>query len=390
LSIDIELGASPADWKGASEASGRFPAKPGVFALFDAHDRTITIFTTANLRRAIAARLEPPAKVAPLSKTVDYRELTHRIRACTVGSAFEADWAYLQLARKLLPQSYRAMLDRWQAWFIHCDPTQQHPQWVKTAHPNRMDAGTSLGPFPDKHAAARYMDMLQDAFDLCRYHHILVQAPHAAACAYKEMGRCPAPCDGSISLDEYRARFGDSIAFGSTPIATWRADIEQKMNAASAALDFENAARLQRMLHATKPATRAELAHVNRLEEFRYIALAPAERKNWLRAFVISGGWIEPVLDLPIESSKESFEAFAQCLGERASQIQPCFSETCMENVGLVCWHLFGPRAAKPRLEFLRLDQLTGSALRSAANKLIRRSRDDEQAQVADQGIGDM
>ena len=38
--------------------------------------------------------------------------------------------------------------------------------------------------------------------DLCRKHDILVQAPTGQACVYHEMGRCPAPCDGSMTLEE--------------------------------------------------------------------------------------------------------------------------------------------------------------------------------------------
>ena len=393
LTIEIELGDSPNDSSAVAGAAARMPSKPGAFVLHSADDQTISIFTTANLRRAIAARLEPPSLDAPPSKSVNYRELTRRVRACTVGSAFEADWAYLQLARKLLPNSYRAMLDRWQAWFIHCDPNAQHPQWIKTVHPNRTEKGIALGPFPDKHAAARYMELLQDAFDLCRYHHILVQAPHATACAYKEMGRCPAPCDGSISLDQYRQQIDASIEFGSTPIETWREQIEHRMQSASAALDFEGAQRCQRMLNATKPAMRAEFANVNRMEHFKFIALAPADRTGgkWIRAFLVAGGWIEPLLDTSIDSSKSDFEEFARSLIEHSLHVAPCFSEQGMENIGLTCWHLFRPRAAKPRIEFLRLhEHLDGRALQSAARKLSRKSQDGELSQVADQNFGEL
>jgi hypothetical protein len=393
LTLDIEPSQSPGESSAARSIAAKFPAKPGVFSFHDANDQTITIFTTANLRRAIDIRLQPPPGDARVTRSVSYRELTHRIRACTVGSVFEADWAYLQLARKLLPNSYRAMLDRWQAWFIHCDPAAVHPQWMKTAHPNRIPGGVALGPFPDKHAAARYMDLMQDAFDLCRYHHILVQAPHAAACAYKEMGRCPAPCDGTVTLDQYRQQIEDSIAFGSTPIAHWREAIEQRMQIASSALDFENAQRLQRMLNATEPATRAEFAHINRLEHFRFIALAPVERsgKNWIRAFIIAGGWIEPVFDLKVDGSKLDFEDAARCLLERIETITSCFTESGLENIGLVCWHLFRPRTARPRIEFIRCTaQLSGSQLQSATRKLTRKSQEPGQSEITDQGFGEV
>src|SRR3712207_7312326 len=35
-------------------------------------------------------------------------------------------------------------------------------------------------------------------------------APNAAACAYKEMGKCAAPCDGSSSMEQYRQSVGSS------------------------------------------------------------------------------------------------------------------------------------------------------------------------------------
>src|SRR6185295_16204268 len=66
--------------------------------------------------------------------------------------------------------------------------------------------GVFIGPIADKDTAGRLIERTIDAFDLCRYHHLLVQAPRATACAYKEMGRCPAPCDGSETMAGFRAR----------------------------------------------------------------------------------------------------------------------------------------------------------------------------------------
>ena len=86
------------------------------------------------------------------------------------------------------------------AWFVHVDPDANFPRYVKTTD-LAARTGVYLGPLEDKHAAARLIQLAEDAFDLCRYYNILVESPHAKACAYKEMGKCPAPCDGSISMD---------------------------------------------------------------------------------------------------------------------------------------------------------------------------------------------
>ena len=156
-----------------------------------------------------------------------------------MGSSFEADWAYLQIARELLPHAYGALLDKWRGWWVHCNPDAPFPRWVKTARPYAAPmgrAGTYLGPVHDKHAAQRYIESIENAFDLCRYHHILVQSPAATACAYKELGRCPAPCDGSISMDAYRDLVREAVECGATGVDERCAQFEREMEAASADL----------------------------------------------------------------------------------------------------------------------------------------------------------
>jgi len=74
---------------------------------------------------------------------------------------------------------------------------QVHPPPAFTA--NEPDAPPDGTFWP-----AGLIEIAEDAFDLCRYYNVLVEAPGARACAYKEMGKCPAPCDGSISMEQYR------------------------------------------------------------------------------------------------------------------------------------------------------------------------------------------
>src|SRR5205807_1860255 len=90
------------------------------------------------------------------------------------------------------------------AWFVHVNPDANFPRYTKTIDLTTK-TGVLIGPVEDKHAAARLIQLAEDSFDLCRYYNILVESPNARACAYKEMGKCPAPCDGSITMDQYRA-----------------------------------------------------------------------------------------------------------------------------------------------------------------------------------------
>jgi excinuclease UvrABC nuclease subunit len=330
----------------------QLPSKPGVYCLQDEEHRTLLLAATANLRRAVAAKLDPNTDHPASRRQLRLHDVVHHGRIATVGSAFEADWAYLQWARFLLPQSYRGLLDRWQAWFIHCDPTAEHPQLVKTAHPQVNQPGVHLGPFPDKHAAGRYMELLQDAFDLCRYHHILVQSPHARACAYKEMGRCPAPCDGTVTLDSFRQQYQQAIEFAMTSLVEWRRKIEMQMEASSQALEFEQAQRFRNLLERTEPAAKRDYAQVNRIERFEFIALMPSEKAGRGRAFLIRRGWVAPIFDFNAQVSADSLaDSLAQHISSSTSCAQ--FTPAALENIGMVCWHLFRPRKTS-RGSFLR------------------------------------
>ena len=373
LTLSVEVSS---DAQANEAALVALPAKPGVLIIEDESGSTLSLLQTADLRRAARSRLGPveaEQQGTRRSRRVELRSIAKRVVATTVGSTFEADWATLQLARIRLPHSYKSMLDRWQAWFLHCNPDDQFPQWVKTSDP-ASTSGVHIGPIGDKHAAARFREMLEDAFDLCRFHHILVQAPHGTACVYKEMGRCPAPCDGTVSMQHYHQQIRSSIEFGRQP-ADSRASWEASMRERSAAMDFEGAGRCKTLLERTAMSERNEFAQVRDFDAFRFIAVLPGELEESVRLFAIVGGWIEPILDHS-EQSEPGLLADALRSMRDKSPHSPGRSENEIENIGLVCRHLLLPRAQakRRRAEFLRWNEHdpTPAAISKAIARVLR------------------
>ncbi len=354
------------------------PAKAGVFLLEDETGATLALTITADVRRAVRTRLTEPNP----RRSVD-PHMVRVIRAITVGSAFEAEWVYLQLARERLPHSYRGMLDRWRGWFVHGHPNARFPRWVKTSNPGSPPTGRKgvyLGPFPDKHAAQRFMELLDNAFDLCRYHHLLIEAPNATACVYKEMGKCPAPCDGSVSMESYRAQVSDAVRFASTPIEEYRHALEQRMGEAGAATDFEAAQSIRRQLERTAGAAKPEFRFVDRLERFLFLAVLPSEKADWARLILINGGRIEPIADAPIDAGAAALEEIITVIEGRIESTPFELNAAAVENIGLVCQHLFrGRTKRKAAATFLSLRvQLTAADLRKTLRQLARQSKPNE------------
>src|SRR4051812_35716476 len=199
LPSDIFPGRADFDPAGSFEAFLKLaPARWVVYLLADADDQPVQLLCVKNLRYSLKRRLGGAEQVGP-TKRVNYRDLIRRVYWRRVDSDLEADSVYLEVARALFPQTYQGMTGFRPAWFIHADAEAKFPNWTKTIDLTTT-GGQFVGPVEDKHSAGKLIEEIVDWFDLCRYYNILCDSPKGLPCAYKEMGKCPAPCDGSISM----------------------------------------------------------------------------------------------------------------------------------------------------------------------------------------------
>ena len=179
------------------------------------------------------------------------------------------------------------MLANWSPWYISIDPAARFPRWLAIDQPDAALLGTTFGPIATKASAQKLVETLEDAFDLCRYHHILIQAPHGQACAYKQMGKCPAPCDGSISLDQYHQQIDQSLAALRHPDPA--AEYEPRMREAAAALQYEVAGRIKARMQQLASLRSAGTS----LDQFRFIALCRGSKAKAYKLMLLTLGHIE-------------------------------------------------------------------------------------------------
>jgi hypothetical protein len=333
-----------------------------------------------NLRASLKRRLGGGELIGPTRK-VDYRELVRRVYWRRVDSAFEADAVYLEAARQIFPRTYRGMLGFDPAWFVHVNPATAFPRYVKTIDLSRQ--GVLIGPIEDKHAAARFVQLVEDAFDLCRYYNVLVEAPRGRACAYKEMGKCPAPCDGSISVEQYREMIRWSTATVVSP-AGFVDEHTRRMAAAAAELNFESAAKIKQYLAQILQFGKGSFRFARRLEDFRYLALQQGPRVGTAKLFLITPGNIEEVGGL-IAAPIRATDLLRDIL-DRDAETSDDVGEQGAERVGVVADHLF--RARRVSGLFVPLDQLEDRSLGKAYRELQKqRAPDEPQEADGDEGV---
>ena len=72
----------------------------------------------------------------------------------------------------------------------------------------RDDAGTYLGPLPDRRSAVQVVDALHDVAPLRQCAERIGPRTHRPACLLAEIGRCLSPCDGAADSDAYHQVVG--------------------------------------------------------------------------------------------------------------------------------------------------------------------------------------
>lgn len=333
------------------------PTRWGVLLLSDAEDRPIQILTFRNLRQSVKRRLtETPA--GELSKRVDYRSMVRRVRWRRVDSPFEADLIYLAWVSRHFPASADELLPNRPAWFVHVNPADPFPRYTRTT--DLTAPGIYLGPIEGKEHAAALIEKLEGAFDLCRYHHILVESPRGRACPYKDMRRCPAPCDGSITLDAYRHMVALSLKVVLDPADEIRAQ-ELRMRSAAAELRFELAGRIKQHIAELSLFGKGPYRHARRLDEFAYLILQRGSAPGSAKLFLATSTGITELAALlrePTDPGALIGLALQNASVSEASPPEPQRSRL----LGIVAHHLFttGKKAAGI---FIPLSELTEAAL---------------------------
>ena len=366
--------APPAETAGVASDEHQ-PAKPGkppdplpgtggIYLLTDGEDRIIQLASAGNLRRAIQMRLagqadgQTQAPGVPLRRRADLSQIVRKIRWRTAYSAFEISLEYYRLARVLLPDAYLKQLAFGPAWFVHADAASAIPRFL-AGKILRSPPGVDLGPFFTHAEATRFVQVIEDGFDLCRYYQILEQAPRGKACAYFAMGRCPGPCDGSIPMSRYQETIADALAFATGDREAAYGRYEAAMREAAGRQAYEEAGRIKQRMERLREIEHKAFARVGPIERFNWLIVQRGGGTTKVKPFFVRAGVITPgeaVALKQLDTAAEKWsEAIATGGGASMPTAVPPDRQQLSEQIWLVS-HFLGKR--DPRGLFLKADQL--------------------------------
>ncbi len=231
------------------------PEKPGCYLYRDRAGTIIYVGKAVNLRRRVQSYFRAstlrhaPPKLRSLVHHVEDLELR------VVRTEAEALLTESHLIKTYRPRFNILLRDDKRYLSLKADPARPFPRIV-ACRIVRDDGARYFGPFPSATVVRAALDFTEKRYGLRRCAALNPCPDDHTHCLADVIRFCTAPCLGRIPEADYRARFDEACAFlrGERPDVI--EEVRQQMLQASAAQDFEKAARLRDTWLALKELTR--------------------------------------------------------------------------------------------------------------------------------------
>ena len=281
------------------------PAVPAVFLLRGDDPATEPyVSKTANLRRRLQRLLGAPAEH---SKRLSLRERVRWIEYTPTGSDFESGFLLYRLLRTTFPKTYSNRLRLRFAPLVKLHLDNEFPRASVTTRLGRLGGGNVYyGPFASRSAAEKFASDSLDFFKMRRCVDDLHPDAQFPGCIYSEMKMCLAPCFKGCSDEEYRAEVSRVQAYLDTEGESLVREIAAQRDAASANLDFENAAALHARLEKLKPVLSQRPEIVHRIDRLAGVMVQKSASPESVNLFRIEAGMISGPVTFPIQSSEHT------------------------------------------------------------------------------------
>jgi excinuclease ABC subunit C len=243
----------------AAELLRSLPNRPGVYRMFDAAGGALYVGKARDLRKRVSNYFQKSAHETRIATMVAQ---VARVETTVTRSEGEALLLENNLIKALEPR-YNILFRDDKSYPYICITGETFAQL--RFHRGTLDRDNRyFGPFPGAGAVREGIALLQKVFQL-RVCENSVFANRSRPCMLYQIQRCTAPCVGHIKEADYRSDVESAELFlqGKTDVVL--AQLQQQMDAASAALEFERAARV-----------RDKITRINQLQSRQFVESATA------------------------------------------------------------------------------------------------------------------
>ncbi|AZH78860.1 MULTISPECIES: excinuclease ABC subunit UvrC [Microbacterium] len=279
---------------------GEIPTDPGVYRFRDAAGRVLYVGKAKNLRQRLSNYFAP------------LRTLHERTRRM-VTTAASVEWTVVPTDVDSLQLEYM--------WIKEFDPPfnvkyrddksypfmavtlgDEAPRVIVTRN-RKIPGARYFGPYPKVWAVHETIDLMIKAFPIrtCSDSSYKRAMQTGRPCFPGQIGKCGGPCSMTVTIEEHRAMVDDFVAFMAGGDERFTRELTKRMMAASAAMDYEAAARYRDKLTAIEAVLGKSALVLPSDEDADLFGIAEDELAAAVQHFVIRGGRVRGVRALTIE-----------------------------------------------------------------------------------------
>ncbi len=280
--------ADPASYR---PKAGEIPQDPGVYRFRDQHQRVVYVGKAKNLRSRLNSYFANPQSLLPRTRAMVYTAAS--VEWTVVGSELEALQLEYTWIKEFNPRFNVMFRDDKSYPYLAVTLGEKYPR-VQVMRGDRRKDTRYFGPFYPAKAIRETVDTLLRVFPVrtCSTGVFKRAERSGRPCLLGYIDKCSAPCVGRISPEDHRDLAVQFCDFMSGQANRFIRDLEQRMAAAVADLEYESAARIRDDIAALKRVFERNTVVLSEDTDADVFALAEDELEAAAQVFHVRGGRI--------------------------------------------------------------------------------------------------
>ena len=266
----------------------KLPGKPGVYIMHDEKDDIIYVGKAISLKNRVRQYFQ-----SSRNKGIKIEQMvTHiaRFEYIVTDSELEALVLECNLIKEHRPKYNTMLMDDKSYPFIKVTVDEPFPR-IMLARKMVKDKAKYFGPYTSAGAVKDTIELIRKLYNIRSCSRKLPQdVGKERPCLNYHIHQCKAPCQGYISLDEYRKSIDEVIRFLNGNYDLILNELEEKMQSASEAMEFEKAIEYRELLNSVHKIAQKQKITDTAGDDRDILAVATEEDDAVVQVFFIRGG----------------------------------------------------------------------------------------------------
>ena len=266
----------------------KLPARPGVYLMHDEKDAIIYVGKAISLKNRVRQYFQ-----SSRNKGVKIEQMvTHiaRFEYIVTDSELEALVLECNLIKEHRPRYNTMLMDDKTYPYIKVTVNEEYPR-VLFSRQLKKDKSRYFGPYTSAGAVKDAIDMIHKLYQIRTCNRNLPRdMGKDRPCLNYHIKQCSAPCQGYISREEYGENIRKALDFLGGNFGPLLKELEEKMKAASDAMDFEHAAEYRDLLNSVKQVAQKQKITNSDQEDKDILALAADGEDAVVQVFFVRDG----------------------------------------------------------------------------------------------------